>query len=73
MKTSRSLQIAALATTVVSSLSASISLPAHASNLEEHEANSIVQMVAQERLTQIAAAESGTPNDRSPMPGDSRR
>lgn len=72
MKTSRSLQIATFATTVVSSLSASVSVPAYASQIEERETPSIVQ-VAQDHLTVTAAADSGTPTDRSPIPGDSRR
>lgn len=72
MKTSRSLQIATFATTVVSSLSASVSVPAYASHIEERDTTSIVQ-VAHERLTLTAAADSGSSSDRSPVPGDSRR
>jgi hypothetical protein len=64
MKTSRSLSLAALATTVVSSFNASIPPSASASALEGHE-TTIVQT--------LMVSESGDSGDRSPMPGDSRR
>ncbi|MGB3237225.1 MAG: hypothetical protein WBB29_02945 [Geitlerinemataceae cyanobacterium] len=64
MKTSRSLSLAALATTVVSSLGASIPPSVSANPLEGNE-TTIVQT--------LMASEPGNSSDRSPMPGDSRR